>query len=259
MTDKLIVERQDGVVRLTLNRPDLLNALDEETVGAMYDLVDTLDRDPDVRVLVLTGNGRAFCAGADLGGGDVEPGSDAGRFLETHFNPLLEKMMALPIPVVSIVNGLAAGAGCSLALAADVTISVDSAYYLLAFVNIGLVPDVGCTWLLPRHIGRPRAAAMMLLGERIPAAQALEWGMIWQTAPADQLEAEAARIVDKLKRGPTRTYAMIRQGLRHAMESSLTNSLQRERVNQRHASSTADYAEGVNAFLGKRPAAFTGR
>ena len=151
-------------------------------IDAVDRVRDDYDRDGSARCLLLTGAGRAFCSGADLAAGNIGHGGapDAGHRLETHFNPLLERLFALPVPFITAINGAAAGAGCSIALAGDIVVAADSAYFLQAFVNIGLVPDVGATWLLPRLAGRARAQGMMMLGERIPAATALDWGMIWQ-------------------------------------------------------------------------------
>jgi 2-(1,2-epoxy-1,2-dihydrophenyl)acetyl-CoA isomerase len=179
--------------------------------------------------------------------------------LETHFNPLLERLFALPIPFITAVNGPAAGAGCSYALAGDIVIAGRSAYFLQAFVNIGLVPDVGSTWLLPRLAGRARAQAMMMLGERIPAEQALDWGMVYKVVDDADLMTEARAVATKLAKGPTKAYALIRQGIRACMDSTLTEGLMVERRNQLHAGRTADFAEGVMAFLQKRPANFQGK
>jgi 2-(1,2-epoxy-1,2-dihydrophenyl)acetyl-CoA isomerase len=255
--EHIVLREEHGVATLTLNRPGALNAL---TVGLTAELIHAVDRvrdDKTSRVLLLTGAGRAFCSGADLSGG-VFP-TDAGALLDTHLNPLLERLMALPVPVVAAVNGPAAGAGCSIALAADIVLCARSAYFLQAFVNIGLVPDVGSTWMLPRLVGRARAQAMMMLGERIPAEQAEQWGMVYKVVDDGALAQEAQTLATKLANGPTRTYALIRQGIRQSLECTLTESLHIERVNQLQAGRTEDFAEGVAAFLAKRPAAFKGR
>jgi 2-(1,2-epoxy-1,2-dihydrophenyl)acetyl-CoA isomerase len=256
-------DETDGVATLTFNRPAALNALTTDLIEETIAAVDRVRDAGTARCLLLTGAGRAFCSGADLatGGaiGDASGPRDAGQGLETHFNPLLERLFALPVPFVTAVNGPAAGAGASLALAGDIVVAAESAYFLQAFVNIGLVPDVGATWLLPRLAGRARAQAMMMLGERVPAATALDWGMIWQVVPDAELMATARALAARLAAGPTRTYGLIRQGIRAAMDSSLTEALAIERGNQRTAGRTADFAEGVAAFLAKRPAKFTGK
>ena len=261
----ILFDEADGVATITLNRPAALNALTTELVEEMIDAVDHVRDDGTARCLLLTGAGRAFCSGADLaaGGGPGGRGEgrpiDAGARLESHFNPLLERLFALPVPFVTVVNGPAAGAGCSFALAGDIVVASESAYFLQAFVNIGLTPDVGSTWLLPRLAGRARALAMMMLGEKIPAATALDWGLIWQVVPDADLGATAAALAQRLAAGPTQTYALIRHGIRAAMDASLTEALAVERRHQRAAGRTADFAEGVSAFLQKRPAKFTGR
>jgi 2-(1,2-epoxy-1,2-dihydrophenyl)acetyl-CoA isomerase len=256
-------DETDGVATLTLNRPAALNALTTELMSELIDAVDRVRDQATARCLLLTGSGRAFCSGADLASGPIGAGGsglpDAGHRLETHFNPLLERLFALPIPFITAVNGPAAGAGCSFALAGDIVVASESAYFLQAFVNIGLVPDVGATWLLPRLAGRARAQAMMMLGEKIPAATARDWGMIWQVVPDADLPATAQALAARLAAGPTRAYGLIRQGIRDCLDTSLTEALAIERRNQRAAGRTADVAEGVAAFLQKRPAAFTGR
>ncbi len=267
--EHILFAETDGVATLTINRPERMNALH---VGVIAEMIDAVDRVRDsaesggtARVLVLTGTGRAFCSGADLAGGGAGVGAasagppDAGKVLETHFNPLLERLFALPVPFITVVNGVAAGAGCSYALAGDIVIAAKSAYFLQAFVNIGLVPDVGSTWLLPRLVGKARAQAMMMLGERIPAETAQDWGMIYKVVDDADLASVAAAIAAKLAVGPTRSYALIRQGVRDSLDLSLTEALMTERRNQLKAGRTADFAEGVTAFLQKRPTAFTGK
>jgi 2-(1,2-epoxy-1,2-dihydrophenyl)acetyl-CoA isomerase len=259
---------ETGVATLSINRPNQLNALHVDAVAEMIDAVDRLRDGGKARVLLMTGTGRAFCSGADLSGGGAGGGGggggsgrlpDAGKVLETHFNPLLERLFALPVPFITAVNGPAAGAGCSYALAGDIVIAAKSAYFLQAFVNIGLVPDVGSTWMLPRLAGKARATAMMMLGERIPAEQALDWGMIYQVVEADALMATATALAERLAKGPTRAYTLIRQGIRECLDKPLTEGLMVERRHQLLAGRTSDFGEGVAAFLQKRPAAFTGK
>ena len=255
----------DGVATLTINRPERMNALHVGVIAEMIDAVDRVRDDGTARVLVMTGTGRAFCSGADLAGGGAGGGGrssgpvDAGKVLETHFNPLLERLFALPVPFVTAVNGAAAGAGCSYALAGDIVVAGKSAYFLQAFVNIGLVPDVGSTWMLPRLAGKARAQAMMMLGERIPAQTAADWGMIYQVVDDAGLMDTVNAIAARLAKGPTRALALIRHGLRHSLDMTLTEALMVERRNQLTAGRSADFGEGVMAFLQKRPAVFTGK
>ncbi|MGI4877409.1 MAG: enoyl-CoA hydratase-related protein [Janthinobacterium lividum] len=263
--EHILFTEADGVATLTLNRPAALNALTTDLIAEMIDAVDRVRDEGSARALLLTGAGRAFCSGADLatGGATGSAGGrgpiDAGHRLETHFNPLLERLFALPVPFVTAVNGPAAGAGCSFALAGDIVVASESAYFLQAFVNIGLVPDVGSTWLLPRLAGKARAQGMMMLGEKIPAATALDWGMIWQVVPDAELMATATALATRLAAGPTKTYALIRQGIRDSLDATLTEALAIERRNQRSAGRSADFGEGVAAFLQKRKAVFGGK
>ncbi|MBC7521524.1 MAG: enoyl-CoA hydratase/isomerase family protein [Sandarakinorhabdus sp.] len=262
--EHILFGEADGVATITFNRPAQLNALHLGVIDEMIHAVDRVRDEGTARVLVLTGTGRAFCSGADLAsGGATGRGSDgpidAGKGLETHFNPLLERLAALPVPFITAVNGLAAGAGCSYALAGDIVIAARSAYFLQAFVNIGLVPDVGSTWMLPRLVGKARAQAMMMLGEKIPAETAADWGMIYKVVDDADLAATVAAIAAKLAKGPTTSYTLIRQGLRDSLDMTLTEALMVERRNQMKAGRSADFAEGVMAFLQKRPAAFTGK
>lgn len=263
--EHILLEEEAGVATLTINRPQMLNALHTGVIAEMINAVDRLRDEGSARVLLMTGAGRGFSSGADLAGGGAGGGApssgpvDAGKVLETHFNPLLERLFALPIPFVTAVNGPAAGAGCSYALAGDIVVAGRSAYFLQAFVNLGLVPDVGSTWLLPRLAGRARAQAMMMLGERIPAETAEAWGMIWKCVDDDQLMPTARDVAAKLANGPTCAYALIRQGIRDCLDSTLTEALATERRNQFAAGRTSDFVEGVTAFLQKRPADFKGK
>ncbi len=263
--EHIIFDEVDGVATLTINRPERMNALHVGVIAEMIAVVDKVRDEGTARVLLLTGTGRAFCSGADLAGGGAGGGAassgpiDAGKVLETHFNPLLERLFDLPVPFITAVNGAAAGAGCSYALAGDIVIAGKSAYFLQAFVNIGLVPDVGSTWLLPRLAGKARAQAMMMLGEKIPAETAADWGMIYKVVDDAELMTTAHAIAAKLAKGPTQSYALIRQGLRDCLDKPLTEALMVERRNQRIAGRSPDFAEGVSAFLQKRPAVFSGK
>jgi 2-(1,2-epoxy-1,2-dihydrophenyl)acetyl-CoA isomerase len=246
-----------AVATITLARPQTLNAL----TGAMVDEIRTAVEEAGAsgaRCLLVTGEGRGFSSGADLASGGGLP-DDAGAALEKHFNPLIEALAALPIPLVAAVNGPAAGAGCSLALAADIVIAARSAYFLQAFVNIGLIPDAGATWLLPRLAGRARAMEMMMLGERIPAEQALEWGMIARVVDDEHLASESVALATRLAQGPTAALGLIRKLAREAGHLPLTEALAAERTAQREAGRTADFQGAVMAFLQKRPPRFEGK
>ncbi len=260
--DHILLEEADGVATITMNRPDKLNAMAPESLDRFVTLLDRVRDEGTARALVLTGKGRAFCSGADLSADDHDPDApfpDRGTGLERGHNLVAERMRYLPVPIVCAVNGGAAGGGCGYALAGDIVIAARSAYFLQPFANIGLVPDVGATWLLPRLIGKARATAMMMLGERIPAETAAEWGLIWQVVDDDALMDTAYALARKLAAGPTVTYSMMRQGIADAMEMSLAQTLGMERRNQRIAGRTADHREGVAAFLEKRSPKFEGR
>ncbi|HYJ53285.1 MAG TPA: enoyl-CoA hydratase-related protein [Allosphingosinicella sp.] len=242
---------------ITLNRPDSLNALSAAMLDEIRAAVDSLP-ETGARCLLLRGEGRGFSSGADLASGGGLP-DDVGAALEAHFNPLIEAVFALPIPVVAAVNGPCAGAGCSLALAADIVIAGRSAYFLQAFVNIGLIPDAGATWLLPRLAGRARAMEMMMLGERIPAEQALDWGMIARVVDDETLESEALALATRLAQGPTIAYGLIRRLARGAEHLPLTDALGAERIAQRDAGRTDDFKAAVISFLQKQKPRFDGR
>ena len=259
--EHILLDISEGVATLTLNRPQLLNAMSHQTLAELLDALAAIRADATARVLVLTGAGRAFCAGADLQAmdGETDGPPDRGLGLETGFNPVLEALVDLPIPFVTAVNGGAAGGGCGYALAGDIVVAARSAYFLQPFASIGLVPDVGATWLLPRLAGRARAMGMMMLAERIPADTALEWGLIWQVVEDDALAETARALALRLANGPTQSYALMRRAVAKAATMTLSEALAAERIDQRTAGRTADHAEGVAAFLGKRPPQFTGK
>ncbi|WP_416899312.1 MAG: enoyl-CoA hydratase-related protein [Minwuia sp.] len=252
----------DGIARITLNRPDRLNAFAPGMPLEIKAAVEMADRDPKARVIAITGAGRGFCAGADLTAGTAaqpDEERDAGKLLETQYNPMILTMRSCEKPIVALVNGPCAGAGMSLALACDIIIAGESAVFLQAFCNIGLVPDAGSTWYLPRQVGRARAMGMALLGEKITAREAEDWGMVWKTVDDDALEAEGGKVLARLAAGPTRGLGLIRRAMHNAQSQTLAQQLDTERDSQRVAGSTRDFAEGVQAFLEKRPAKFTGR
>jgi 2-(1,2-epoxy-1,2-dihydrophenyl)acetyl-CoA isomerase len=255
----VLTERHSDVVTIRFNRPDRLNALSPELIQGTSAAIDEAAA-TGARALILTGAGRAFCSGADLQGGPAsQRGSDMGAGLEKMINPLLEKLSEAPFPVITAVNGPAAGAGAGLALAGDFILMARASYLLLAFVNIGLIPDAGVSFLLPRMIGRQRALEMMMLGERVPAEKAEAWGLAYKAVDDAALGEEVLTLAQRLASGPTRAYAQIRRNLRGALDASFSESLQIEREAQREMGLTADFAEGVAAFAAKRKPVFSGR
>lgn len=257
-------EITDGIARLTLNRPKNLNAISIKMVEEMDQALDMLEQpESGARCLLLTGEGRGFSSGADLSPGSLPSSGgrpfDAGLVLERHYNPLIERMATLPIPFISAVNGVAAGAGMSFALAADIVIAGRSAYFLQAFVNIGLVPDAGSTYFLSRLVGNARARALMMLGEKLPAEKAEDWGLIYKVVDDETLSEEADALAKKLAEGPTKALGLIRELATASADTDLSTQLRMERVAQRKASGTADFMEGVSAFLQKRKAKFQGK
>ena len=252
----ILSDQTGAVLRITFNRPDSLNALTSAMLAEVAEEVETRGHDDSVRVLVLTGAGRAFSSGADLRAADDEPPS-----AETvrAANRLIRALRAVPKPVVAAVNGAAAGVGCSIALAADLTVACESAYFLLAFARIGLMSDGGATALLPAAIGRARATKMAMLAERVDARTAERWGLIAQAVPDADLEAEVEQLVAKLAAGPTAAYAQTKHAFNATALAGLETALEREHEGQTALFSTADFAEGATAFREKRAPRFSGK
>jgi len=259
--ERASLERDGAVAILRMNHPDVLNALSAEMLKGMTDALDALGAsETQTRCLVLTGSGRAFSTGANLQGrgGNGSMPRGAGHTLETVFHPFIRKLRDLPYPIVTAVNGPAAGAGMSVALMGDLVLCARSAYFLQAFRRIGLVPDCGSTWLLPRLIGRARAIELSLLGERLPAETALAWGLVNRVFDDDALMREAVRLAHDLANGPTVALGLIRRLYWESPENSYEQQLDLECRMQRIAGASGDFREGVSAFLEKRPAKFVG-
>ena len=258
----ILFEAADGIARLTLNRPDRLNSFNTVMHGEVREVLAALQRDAAARVLVITGAGRGFCAGQDLGDRVVAPGGappDLGASIESGYKPLILTLRKLPLPVIAAVNGVAAGAGANIALACDLVLAARSATFVQAFSKIGLVPDSGGTWFLPRLVGHARAMGLALLGEKLPAEQAAQWGLIWRCVDDGQLTAEVDALARRLAAAPTRGLARTKQAMLEGWGRTLEEQLDVERDYQRELGHSADYAEGVAAFVEKRAARFTGR
>ncbi|MDE2467090.1 MAG: enoyl-CoA hydratase/isomerase [Alphaproteobacteria bacterium] len=257
--DRVYVTAQEDVAVLTLNHPEVMNAASLELVEGMGKALSHIEENPGFRAIVITGEGRGFCSGANLSGPDLGSGlRDAGAVLESHFHPLLRRLRDLNIPLVTAVNGAAAGVGMSLALMGDIVLAARSAYFLQAFARIGLVPDGGSTWLLPRLIGLARARELSMLAEKLPAEKALEWGLINRVCDDASLMDDALAMAHRLAQGPA-SLALIRRLYWQSPENSYEAQINEERQAQRRAGKTSDFGEGVAAFLQKRPAKFTGQ
>lgn len=250
---------QDGIARITLNRPDKLNSF---TAAMHLELRDAVARTTaaKARVLLITGAGRGFCAGQDLGERQMaNPAEiDLGHTLDTYYAPLIKSLRALDIPVLCAVNGVAAGAGASLALAGDIVVAARSASFVQAFTKIGLLPDAGGTWALPKLVGNARALGLALLGDKLSAAQAAEWGLIWQCIDDEAFAAEVQRLAERLAQAPTQALAQTKHAIYAAAGNTLAQQLDLERDAQRALGRSHDYREGVAAFHAKRPAQFRG-
>ena len=260
----ILLDVVDRVATVSFNRPDSLNALVPEMLAETGSVIDDIaEGRVAARALVITGAGRAFGAGADLAAGGSVGASredrDLGAVLESDYHPFLLKMRHSPVPIVSAVKGPVAGASMSVALSADMIVAGESAYFLQAFRNIGLVPDAGATWLLPRLIGRPRAMELSLLGDKLPAKTAYEWGVVNRLVADEQALPEAQTIAKRLADGPTLALAAIRDLYWRAETASYEEQLENERQAQRRMGHSEDSEEGVKAFLEKRPAVFQGR
>jgi 2-(1,2-epoxy-1,2-dihydrophenyl)acetyl-CoA isomerase len=251
----------EGIATLTLNRPERLNSFTDAMHVEVRQALERVRADSSIRALILTGAGRGFCAGQDLNDRTVEPDGappDLGVSIENNYKPLVLGLRALPLPVIAAVNGVAAGAGANLALACDVVIAARSASFIQAFCKLGLVPDAGGTFFLTRQLGAARAMGLALFGDRLPAAQAAEWGLIWQCVDDADLMPTAQKLATGLAAGPTLGYARTKQAIHAAERQALEAQLDLERDFQRELGRSADYREGVRAFIAKRAPAFKG-
>jgi 2-(1,2-epoxy-1,2-dihydrophenyl)acetyl-CoA isomerase len=247
-----------GIARLTLNRPERLNSFTVEMHGEVADALSKLE---GARVLVLTGAGRGFCAGQDLNDRAVAPGEsvDLGHSVENYYNPLIRRLTSLPMPVIARVNGVAAGAGANIAFACDIVIAAKSAKFIQSFASIGLIPDSGGTWVLPRLVGQARALGLALTAEPLPADKAADWGLIWKAVDDEALDAEVDALAERFASAPTRGLAAIKKMIHESWGHSLDEELELQRDMMRELGYSGDYREGVAAFMEKRKPNFTGR
>lgn len=260
--DHILYESRAGVARLTLNRPDRLNSFNDAMHAEVRDALAAARADASVRVLLLTGAGRGFCAGQDLSDRAVAPGSaavDLGASIDRNYKPLVLGLRSLPVPTVCAVNGVAAGAGANLALACDIVVATKSASFIQAFCRIGLVPDSGGTYWLPRLVGTARAIGLAMLGDKVSAEQAASWGMIWQAVDDTEFVETVEKLLAHLAAAPTKGLVSARRAIHASASNGLEAQLDLERDLQRELGYGEDYREGVAAFVGKRTPRFTGR
>lgn len=260
--NNILYSVESGVARITLNRPSKLNSLDDETMHELHAAVSQVDADKLVRVLVLAGTGRAFCAGQDLADPVMQTVDgklpDIGDLVERHFKPLVMRLQNLRVPTVAAVNGLAAGGGASIALACDLVVAARSAYFLQAFSRIGLTPDTGSTWFLTRFIGTARARGLAMLAHKLPAQQAADWGLIWQSVEDEKFNETVDALSSELAQMPTKALVRTRQLMQAASSHTLEQQLSMEAGFIREMGWSSDYQEGLSAFVEKRPPRFSG-
>lgn len=260
--ESILYQSEGGIARITLNRPDRLNSFTAAMHAELRDALARVQADASARVLLLTGAGRGFCAGQDLGDRAVAPGAapvDLGESIENNYRPLVTTLRNLPLPVVCAVNGVAAGAGANIALACDLVLATKSASFIQAFCKIGLIPDSGGTYFLPRLLGTARAMGLALLGDKLPAEQAAAWGLIWKCVEDAEFVVTVEALLQQLARAPTRGLAATKRALYASANATLDAQLDLERDLQRELGFGDDYREGVAAFVAKRPPQFTGK
>ncbi|WP_373357666.1 2-(1,2-epoxy-1,2-dihydrophenyl)acetyl-CoA isomerase PaaG [Acinetobacter lactucae] len=257
----IIAEEKNGVGYLTFNRPKALNSFNVDMHREVAEVLNLWTKNPDVRCVVISGEGRGFCAGQDLGDRVVDPNAEApdlGYSIETYYNPLIKTIVNMPKPVICAVNGVAAGAGANIALACDLVIAAKSANFVQAFCRLGLVPDSAGTWFLPRAVGHARAMGLTLLGDKLPAETAKEWGMIWDVVEDAELKTKVTELAERLAKQPTFGLSLIKKAIHQSSNNTFDEQMLLERDFQRIAGRSEDYREGVQAFMNKREPNFKG-
>ncbi|MCA6439371.1 MAG: enoyl-CoA hydratase-related protein [Sediminibacterium sp.] len=257
--DPILLHIENNIAFITLNRPDKLNSFNREMALQFQSVLDDCENNESIRALYITGNGKGFCAGQDLTEVVDPNGPGMQRILSEHYNPIVTRMRKIPKPIVVAVNGVAAGAGANIAFAGDIVIAIESASFIQAFSKIGLIPDSGGTFTLPRLIGFQRASALMMLGDKVSAAEALQMGMIYKIFDASSFEIETKKIALQLAQMPTKALGFIKEALNNAATNNLEQQLDLEDQLQQKAAATNDFKEGVNAFLEKRNPVYQGK